>query len=633
MALGNQLLSDIVLYDKYARWREDLQRRETWPEVVERVLLFFQSQPFEAAIPEADWTALREAMLAKQVLPSMRVVQMAGPALTRCHVGAYNCAYTVLDSPQALGELLYILMQGTGVGYSVETRYIDAWPDVAPEPPLDQTPTATTYRVADTTEGWCDALVYVIDHALRGVRTYVDYSQIRPAGAWLHTKGGTASGPAPLQKLLDAVQTIIRARAGSRLTSLDVHRMATLCGSIVQVGGVRRAAEIALFDEDDEEMRACKDGAFWETMPELAMANNSVVFTAEPSDAHLLALMSQLANTGSGEPGIFRRDGVIPERRQARDDFGTNPCGEIILRPHQFCNLSIAVARPDDTPATLAQKVKLATLWGTLQSCLTRFAYLRPEWQQNSEEERLLGVDITGAVDCPLLRDADTTPDLLADLRQWAVDWNAVYARKLGIPASKAVTCNKPSGNSSQLLDSSSGIHARYAPYYIRRIRLSGGSPLSRRLRTLGIPCFPEVGQGPALEDAAVWVFELPVKSPKGSLTRDDLNVLDQLGYWLTWKQHWTEHNPSCTIYVRPDEWLAVATFLRLQWQAIGGLSFLPRDEHTYALAPYQTITEAEYTERLAALPAALDLHTLTETKDLTTVNQEYACVGGLCEI
>lgn len=630
MALGNQLLSDIVLYDKYARWREDLQRRETWPEVVERVVTFFQSLPIEAHVRAHEWAALKDAMLQKEVLPSMRVVQMAGPPLARCHVGAYNCAYTVLDSPTALAELLYILMQGTGVGYSVEQRYINQWPRVEPAV-TDASPHAI--RVEDTTEGWCDALKTVLTMSLMGIPVTVDYSAIRPAGAWLHTKGGTASGPEPLKTLLDATVQIVRARAKTRLTSLDVHRLATLCGSIVQVGGVRRAAEIALFDATDRTMRTCKDGAFWTTMPELAMANNSMVLTGPVDTERLDQFVRQLSTTGSGEPGLFRRDGAIPTRRVERDDFGTNPCGEIILRPHQFCNLSIAVARPDDTPDALRAKVTLAALWGTLQSCLTTFGYLRDDWQRNSEEERLLGVDITGAVDCPLLTDPDTTPALLDDLRRVAVDVNAAYARRLGIPASAAVTCNKPSGNSSQLLDSSSGIHARYAPYYIRRIRLAGGSPLSRRLRTLGLPCFPEVGQGPALEDAAVWVFELPVQAPPDSVTRDDLTAADQLAYWLLWKQHWTEHNPSCTIYVRPHEWDDVRAFLQTHWTAIGGLSFLPKDDHTYTLAPYETITEDEYQRRVATLPASLALDTLIESKDLTTVNQEYACVGGLCEL
>lgn len=636
MATGNQLLSEIVLYDKYARWREDLQRRETWPEVVDRVVGFFRSRPEGDVLPENVWTEIRDAMLRKDVLPSMRVVQMAGAPLARCHVGAYNCAYTTLDSPVALAELLYILMQGTGVGYSVERRYIDQWPAVATDP---VTPAALT--VEDSTEGWCDGFKAVMHNALNGQHTIVDYSRIRPAGAWLHTKGGTASGPEPLNLLLTKTQEILLKDVGlgNRPTPFHIHRLATLCGSIVQVGGVRRAAEICLFDADDATMRACKNGAFWETYPELAMANNSLVATdGAGTAAEILSLFAQLATTGSGEPGLFRRDGRIPDRREPRDDFGTNPCGEIILRPQQFCNLSIAVARVDDTDETLARKVQLATVLGTLQSTLTRFNYLRPIWKVNSEAERLLGVDITGAADCPLLREhGDPHMEIevanrLNTLQRLAVATNRTMAKQLGIPVSAAVTCNKPSGNSSQLVDCASGIHVRYAPYYIRRIRLGARSPLSARLQALGLPCFPEVGQG-TLETASVWVFELPVQSPEGAITRADVSAIDQLHTWLLWKRNWTEHNPSCTIYVRPDEWVDVASFVWQYWDYIGGLSFLPKDDHAYALAPYEEISAAEYQRRAAALPEALNLHTIVESRDLTTVNQEYACVGGICEI
>lgn len=625
---GNTFIQDIQLYDKYARWRADEQRRETWPEVVERVLTFFQSQPKAAVLTPDVWAQLRTALLAQDILPSMRVVQMAGPALDRCHVGAYNCAYTTLTGPQDVAEVLYILMQGTGVGYSVERRYVDQWPEVsmAPEEPVG------TYVVPDTTEGWCEAFRRAMEGALAHQVWTFDLSQIRPEGAWLHTKGGRASGPAPLRHLLDQTWAIIRARAGQRLRPLDVHRLATLCGSIVQVGGVRRAAEIALFDADDAEMRTCKAGPFWDTMPELAMANNSMVIPAGPPDLHLLSAMAEASTSGTGEPGLFRRDGRIPDRRTPAD-FGTNPCGEIILRPHQFCNLSVAVARATDTPETLAHKVQLATILGTLQADLTTFQYLRPTWAANCNEERLLGVDITGACDCPLLTDPDTTPALLQRLQQVAVTTNAALAAQMGIPASVAVTCNKPSGNSSQLLDAASGIHPRYAPYYLRRLRLGARSPLAEHLRQLGLPMFPEVGQGPTLDDARVWVTELPVAAPEGAVTRHDLSGLDQLAYWLMWKTCWTEHNPSCTIYLKPHEWVAATAFVASVWDAIGGLSFLPHSDHVYALAPYEEIDRATYEARVAALPESLGLDRLREQVDTTTLSQDYACVGGVCEI
>lgn len=625
---GNTFIQDIQLYDKYARWRADEQRRETWPEVVERVLTFFQSQPKAATLTPDVWAQVRTAFLAQDILPSMRVVQMAGPALDRCHVGAYNCAYTTLTGPQDVAEVLYILMQGTGVGYSVERRYTDQWPEVsdAPEEAI------STYVVPDTTEGWCEAFCRAMEGALAHQVWTFDLSQIRPEGAWLHTKGGRASGPAPLRHLLDQTWAIIRARAGQRLRPLDVHRLATLCGSIVQVGGVRRAAEIALFDADDAEMRTCKAGPFWDTMPELAMANNSMVIPPGPPDLHLLSAMAEASTSGTGEPGLFRRDGRIPDRRTPAD-FGTNPCGEIILRPHQFCNLSVAVARATDTPETLAHKVQLATILGTLQADLTTFQYLRPTWAANCNEERLLGVDITGACDCPLLTDPDATPALLQRLQQVAVTTNAALAAQMGIPASVAVTCNKPSGNSSQLLDAASGIHPRYAPYYLRRLRLGARSPLAEHLRQLGLPMYPEVGQGPTLDDARVWVTELPVAAPTGAVTRHDLSGLDQLAYWLMWKTCWTEHNPSCTIYLKPHEWVAATAFVASVWDAIGGLSFLPHSDHVYALAPYEEIDRATYEARVAALPESLGLDRLRERVDTTTLNQDYACVGGVCEI
>lgn len=625
---GNTFIQEIQLYDKYARWRADEQRRETWSEVVERVLTFFQSQPRAAVLTPEVWAQLRTALLAQDVLPSMRVVQMAGPALDRCHVGAYNCAYTTLTGPQDVAEVLYILMQGTGVGYSVERRYVDQWPEVsdAPEEPI------STYVVPDTTEGWCEAFRRAMEGALAHQVWTFDLSQIRPEGAWLHTKGGRASGPAPLRHLLDQTWAIIRARAGQRLRPLDVHRLATLCGSIVQVGGVRRAAEIALFDADDAEMRTCKAGPFWDTMPELAMANNSMVIPSGAPDLHLLSAMAEASTSGTGEPGLFRRDGRIPDRRTPAD-FGTNPCGEIILRPHQFCNLSVAVARATDTPETLAHKVQLATILGTLQADLTTFQYLRQTWAANCNEERLLGVDITGACDCPLLTDPDTTPDLLRRLQGVAVGTNAALAEQMGIPASVAVTCNKPSGNSSQLLDAASGIHPRYAPYYLRRLRLGARSPLAEHLRQLGLPMYPEVGQGPTLDDARVWVTELPVAAPEGAVTRHDLSGLDQLAYWLMWKTCWTEHNPSCTIYLKPHEWVAATAFVASVWDAIGGLSFLPHSDHVYALAPYEEIDRATYEARVAALPESLGLDMLRERVDTTTINQDYACVSGICEI
>jgi ribonucleoside-diphosphate reductase alpha chain len=362
------------------------------------------------------------------------------------------------------------------------------------------------------------------------------------------------------------------------------------------------------------------------------MANNSMVFTDAATDEQIHDLVTHLSSVGSGEPGIFRRDGNIPLRRSPRV-FGTNPCGEIILRSRQFCNLSIAVARQEDTLETLQEKTRLATIFGTIQSCLTSFAYLKTEWKQNSEAERLLGVDITGTMDSPLLQAGNpclaSTLKLLLDT---AKETNQKIAQQFGIMPSASITCNKPSGNSSQLIASSSGIHPRYADYYIRRLRISARSPLGKRLVSRGIPCSPEVGQG-TMDEARVWVFEFPVQSPTGSVTRHHLSATEQLHYWLQWKRHWTEHNPSCTIYVGRQEWVNVESFLKHHWKDIGGLSFLPKDEHTYALAPYEEISKNDYEQRLHALPRSIDLESVRETIDLTTVAQDYACVGNLCEV
>ena len=627
---GSQLISEIQLYDKYARWLPESQRRETWKEVVSRVMTFFQHTLTRQGkhLDAQTWAALDTAMSRKEVLPSMRVVQMAGPALERCHVGAYNCAYLELDGPQSLGELLYILMQGTGVGYSVERRVVQQWPIVTSR----TQGTTVSATIEDTTEGWCRALVMTLEYALDGWEPRWDFSGIRAEGTWLHTKGGRASGAGPLTELLTTAHRIIRAAAGRQLHSFEVHRLATMCGAIVQVGGVRRAAELALFDQDDAEMATCKDQEFWTTYPELAMANNSMVFTQVATDAQIHDLVTHLSSVGSGEPGIFRRDGSIPIRRSPRA-FGTNPCGEIILRSRQFCNLSIAVARHEDTVETLREKIRLATIFGTIQSCLTSFSYLKTEWAQNSEAERLLGVDITGTMDAPLLQAGNPClPATLKLLRDVARDTNQEIAERFGIMPSASITCNKPSGNSSQLIASSSGIHPRYADYYVRRLRIGARSPLGERLVSLGIACSPEVGQG-TMDEARVWVFEFPVKSPTGSVTRHHLSATEQLHYWLQWKRHWTEHNPSCTIYVGSQEWGDVEEFLKQYWADIGGLSFLPRDEHIYALAPYEEISKIDYEQRLRALPRSIDLESIRETIDLTTVAQDYACVGNLCEI
>jgi ribonucleoside-triphosphate reductase len=626
----NKLIQEIQLADKYSRLKDD-GTKETWAEVIDRVVQFLHKEIVikqHRTVPQDWWRDIRDGMTRMDVLPSMRVVQMAGPALERDHVGAYNCAYLALDKPSALGELLHVMMQGTGVGFSVESRYVAQWPKVQSDPKYAGTPDSrmAPWTILDSTEGWVEAFRYCIDRAMEGIPVEFNYSYIRPAGSPLRIKGGYASGPDPLRDLLDFTTRIIRGAAGRQLRPIEVHRIATKAGSIVMVGGVRRAAQISLSDGTDSEMRDCKSGNFWLDYPELSMANNSGVFM----DKDQVSLeWPFLRSSGTGERGLFNPNGPVPLRR-LRTDFGTNPCGEILLRSRQFCNLSIAVARPGDTEQSLGEKVRIATLVGTLQSCLTDFPHLPREWRKNCEDERLLGVDITGTMDCPLLQQVnDETRFLLDRLKGKAVRTNEYASKQLGITSSVAVTCNKPSGNSSQLLDSSSGIHPRYAEYYIRRLRLSRDTPLSAHLRSMGVPVFPEVGHT-GLDTSPVWVFELPAKSPDGAITRDQVTALSQLEYWKMWKLYWTEHNPSCTIYVGEDEWDIVHQWVRDNWDIIGGLSFLPRDNHIYQLAPYEEITEDEFQSRVQAI--SWSGGSLAAWAGEQAGSTDAACAGDFCE-
>ena len=619
--------------DKYSRWREEDKRRETWEEACMRVFEFFQEQVGEEKLSLSEWNELYLAMERMEAMPSMRVMQMAGPALERCNVGAYNCAYLPLDSIQSFGELLYILMQGTGCGYSVEQRYVDKLPYIEPQKERGE----IQWVIPDTTEGWCEALTNGMNAWANGEEINFDYSQIRAQGAVLKTKGGRASGPEPLKSLLTFVRKRMLAKQGSYLSTLDAHDIACMCGSIVQVGGVRRAAEISLSDVNDEELRFAKFGDFGREHPERYMANNSAVYESKPSLRKFTDEWLSLAMSGTGERGIFNREGVkkqMPKRRKKNHRFGLNPCGEIVLRPRQFCNLSIAIARQGDSEADLRRKVRLAAMFGTLQSTLTSFSYINKEWKENCEEERLLGVDITGQMDCELLRPGHSSRRwLLRSLKEVAIDTNKEFASRLGIPESAAVTCVKPSGNSAQLFDCSSGLHPRYAPYYIRRFRIGGYTPIGKFLKSKGVP--HAIPHEENQENPAVLVFEFPVKSPEGALTRHDLTAIEQLENWKDWKQHFTEHNPSCTIYINDDaEWLEAGSWVYKHWDSVGGIAFLPRDGGSYLLPPYSEITKEEYEELIQVMPV-LNFEELRafETEDTTEVNKEFACVGDRCEL
>lgn len=612
---------------KFSKWDETLGRRETWGECVNRVMDFFTKQTFGEKLTKPEIKELKESLLRMDATPAMRVIQMAGPALDRCHVGVYNCSYMPLCDIRSFSELLYILMQGTGAGFSVERKYVEQLPAVRRQIGKP----AAKMGVMDTTEGWCDALFAGMDAWFNGKDIEFDFSKVRPAGARLSIKGGRASGPGPLKDLLQFARTLILSRQGKSLSDIDCHDLACMTGKIVQVGGVRRASEISLSDLDSTEMRGAKSGAWWQNSIHRSMANNSAVYNVKPNAIDFMEEWLSLAKSGSGERGIFNRDGVLrslPERRQARD-FGTNPCAEIILRPYQFCNLSIVIARENDTVESLKRKVKVAAIFGTMQSCLTDFKYIRREWKDNCQEERLLGVDITGQMDCPLLRPgAEGREELLKKLKAIVGKTNAEYAERFGINRSTSDTCVKPSGNSSVMFGCSSGIHARFASHYIRRVRERADSPVAHMLVDAGVPWI----QAP--EDPSLICFEFPCAAPAGAVTKDDQTAIDQLDNWLCWKKNWAEHSVSATIYVEPEEWLSTGYWVYENFDAVSGLSFLPRDNGTYTGTPYEEICETEYNHRNDAFPK-IDWAKLSryEKTDQTESAQTYACTSGACEL
>ncbi len=624
-------LSELIYYRTYSRWLPDKERRETWVETVERYINFMRENLGDKLTAE-EYAELRNAILKQDVMPSMRLLWSAGEAARKTHVAAYNCSYIAPESLRDFGEIMYILMCGTGVGFSVEQQTIHKLPQIKRQTGKKR----STFVIEDSKEGWADAFVYGLEAWFNGEDVAFDYSRIRPQGARLKTMGGRASGPEPLRALLDFSRERILMRQGRRLSTLDVHDIICKIGEVVVMGGVRRSALISLSDLDDVEMRHAKDGAFYISHPQRAMANNSAIYNEKPTVTEFLDEWLSLIKSGSGERGIFNRSTIleqVPARR--RETFanylstcGTNPCGEIILRSKQFCNLSEVVARAEDTRETLLRKIRLATILGTYQATLTNFPYLSPEWKKNCEEERLLGVSITGQWDSPTVRNAETLQALKAE----AIRVNEEYAKRFGIHASTCITCVKPSGTVSQLVDASSGMHPRHAPYYIRRIRISASDPLFKMLKDQKFPYKPEVGQVDGM--ATTYVLEFPVKAPEGAIFRDDLTAIQQLEYWKLVKTHFTEHNPSVTISVGEDEWLEVGNWLYKNWEIIGGLSFLPRTNHVYALAPYESISKERYEELVAKLPK-IDFSEIVcyEETDETQGAKELSCVAGSCEL
>ncbi|MFN3638316.1 MAG: ribonucleoside-triphosphate reductase, partial [Chloroherpetonaceae bacterium] len=615
----------------YSRWLPEKGRRETWVETVDRYIAFMRENLGDK-LTQAEYAEVREAILKQEVMPSMRLLWSAGEAARKTNVAAYNCSFIAPESLQDFGEIMYILMCGTGVGFSVEQQSIHKLPQIKKQTGKK----LPTHVVEDSKEGWADAFVFGLKTWFNGEDVAFDYSRVRPQGARLKTMGGRASGPEPLRALMEFSRERILQRQGRRLNTLDVHDIICKIGEVVVMGGVRRSALISLSDLDDVDMRHAKDGAFYISHPERSMANNSAIYNEKPTVSEFLDEWLSLIKSGSGERGIFNRSTLLeqlPERR--RESFashlatcGTNPCGEIILRSKQFCNLSEVVARAEDTPETLLRKIRLATILGTYQSTLTNFPYLSPEWKKNCEEERLLGVSITGQWDSPAVRN----PETLRALKAEAIKVNEEYAKRFGINASTCVTCVKPSGTVSQLVDASSGMHPRHAPYYIRRIRISATDPLFKMLKDQKFPYKPEVGQTES--DATTYVLEFPVKAPDGAIYRDDLSAIEQLEYWKQVKVNFTEHNPSVTVSVSDDEWLEVGNWLYKNWEIIGGLSFLPRTNHVYALAPYEAISKEKYEQLANALPK-IDFAEIVcyEETDETQGAKELACVAGSCEL
>jgi ribonucleoside-triphosphate reductase len=610
---------------RYARWLEDEGRRESWPETVARYLVNVVAPKDESMIDE-----LEAAILSLDIMPSMRAMMTAGPALQRDHTCAYNCSYLPVDDPKSFDEAMFILLCGTGVGFSVERQFVTKLPEV---PQLFNSD--TTVVVKDSKEGWAKALRQVIALLYSGEIPKWDTSAVRPAGARLKTFGGRASGPAPLIDLFNFVVAKFKEAQGRKLSSIECHDIMCKIGEVVVVGGVRRSAMISLSNLSDDRMRHAKSGAWWENNPQRALANNSTSYTEKPDAISFMREWMALVESGSGERGIFNRQASKKQaakngRRDADQEFGTNPCSEIILRPYQFCNLTEVVVRATDTIETLTEKVKLATILGTIQSTYTHFPYLRKKWTDNTEAERLLGVSLTGIMDNPLLTLKNAGLEkTLEHLRQVAVDTNHEWANRLGIPVSAAITCVKPSGTVSQLVDSASGIHARHSHYYIRTVRGDNKDPLTQFMKDMGVPSEPCV-----MKPDTTTVFSFPQKAPDGAVVTADMTAIDQLNLWLAYQRHWCEHKPSVTINVRKDEWFDVGAFVYKHFDEMSGVSFLPYNEHTYQQAPYQECGKSDYEMLLSLMPEKIDWYRLSEYEkvDQTQSSQTFACVGS-CEI
>jgi ribonucleoside-triphosphate reductase len=620
---------------RYARWLDDEQRREDWHETVDRYVNFMVNQAkgkHQFELPKKDVEDIREAILNLEIMPSMRAMMTSGPALARDNISGYNCSYIPVDSPRSFDECMYILMCGTGVGFSVERENVDKLPVISDA----MHNTDTVIKVGDSKPGWAKSLRELIALLYAGQIPTWDMSQVRPAGERLKTMGGRASGPQPLDDLFRFVVQTFKKAQGRKLFPIECHDLMCKIGEIVVVGGVRRSALISLSNLNDDQMAHAKSGMWWENEGQRALANNSVAYKGKPEIGTFMREWVALYESKSGERGMFNREAADKqvarnERRETGHMWGTNPCSEIILRPYQFCNLSEVMVRESDDLNSLKRKVRLATILGTLQSTLTDFKYLRNVWKKNTEEERLLGVSLTGIMDHAVLSKNIDSPKWLQEMRQEAVDTNKKYADMLGIPQSAAITCVKPSGTVSQLTDTASGIHARHNDYYIRTVRGDNKDPLTQFMIEAGVPNERDV-----MKPDSTTVFSFAMKSPEGAVTRTQMTAIEQLELWKTYALHWCEHKPSVTISVKEDEWMEVGAWVYENFDVASGVSFLPHSDHTYQQAPYQDIDVDEYNDWQQAYGyVELDWNQLSlfEKEDNTSGSRELACTAGVCEV
>ena len=618
---------------RYARWLDDENRRETWEETVKRYFDFFEKHLEGKPGIKSVRQELEKAVLQQEIMPSMRSLMTAGEALHRDNVAGYNCAYLAVNNKRAFDECLFILMCGTGVGFSVERREVEKLPMVADE----MFDTDSIIMVADSKIGWAKSYKELIQMLYCGQIPKWDMSKIRKAGERLKTFGGRASGSEPLDDLFRFTVETFKVAKGRKLSSIECHDLMCKVAEIVVVGGVRRSALISLSNLTDERMRSAKTGQWWLDNNQRALSNNSVVYTEKPDVSIFLKEWMALIVSRSGERGIFNRAAAkkqvekLGDRRDANYNFGTNPCSEIILRDKEFCNLTEVVIRENDTPVTLKEKVRLATILGTWQATLTNFRYLSKEWKTNCEEEALLGVSLTGIMDNKYTNgNVKDLPKLLNSLKLVTIETNRVVAKQLGINPSASITCVKPSGTVSQLVDAASGIHARHSPYYIRTVRGDKKDPLCQFMVEKGIPYEDDV-----TKPEHTWVFSFPFKTPTHGICRNEKTALEQLEFWKLYQEHWCEHKPSVTITVNDDEWIEVGAWVYKNFEMISGISFLPYSDHSYKQAPYQDCTENEYLQMLDKLPKEINWEELSiyEREDHTRGSQEYACTGDKCEI